>query len=275
VQIAGPDAGEWHHLSATASLIPLEEGLYAVEIGEIAGMPGQSRGLPLPVVQVSAPPGSGERSVEVFGASGRRENWLGEEGATVVVMVPASGGNVLVTTYAAAAQPAAVPKIGIRRLDRRRSNGAALAADGRAEAPEQVRTEIVLHIERLGDQRFPGQGWVGNRGKKLRIEAFSIRPLERLAARDIEFKALGPNRRETPWVSDAKLCGTRGQGMPLTGFAMRLAPHVAGRFDIVYSGAFFDSGVVGPCRNGELCLAPIGDDPLEAITVELIRRTAE
>jgi hypothetical protein len=107
-----------------------------------------------------------------------------------------------------------------------------------------------------------GQGWVGNRGKRLRIEAFSIRPIETLTPRDIEFMALGPNRRQTPWVTDAKLCGTWGRGMPLTGFAIRLAAHAQEQFDVVYEGAFFESGVVGPYRNGELCIPPIGDDPL-------------
>ncbi|TMJ68334.1 MAG: hypothetical protein E6G83_05275 [Alphaproteobacteria bacterium] len=114
---------------------------------------------------------------------------------------------------------------------------------------------------------------VGNRGKKLRIEAFSIRPVDTLLARDIEFKALGPKGRQTPWVTDAKLCGTRGRGLPLTGFAIRLAQHAAERFDVVYQGAFFESGVAGPHRNGELCIPPITDDPLEAINVRLIRRS--
>src|SRR6266404_395265 len=100
--------------------------------------------------------------------------------------------------------------------------------------PEEILTEVVLHIERLGDRRFPSEGWIGNRGKKLRIEAFSIRPIDTLVARDIEFKALGPDRRQTPWVTDAKLCGTRGQGLALTGFAVRLVPHVGERFDVVY-----------------------------------------
>jgi Clostridial hydrophobic W len=142
------------------------------------------------------------------------------------------------------------------------------------DAPEEIGTEIVLHMERLGDRRFPGQGWVGNLGKKLRIEAFSIRPLEALMARDIEFKAVGPKRRQTPWVTDAKLCGTRGQGLALTGFAVRLAAHVSGRFDIVYQGAFFQSCIVGPSRNGELCVAPVADDQLEAINLRVIRQAA-
>jgi hypothetical protein len=70
--------------------------------------------------------------------------------------------------------------------------------------------------------------------------------LEALAAEDIEYKALGPNGRETPWVSNAKLCGTRGTGQPLTGFAIRLALHLRDRFDVAHEGAFIEQGVVVP-----------------------------
>jgi hypothetical protein len=256
-----------------ANLLTLEQGLYVLEIGESAGMRGRVCGLPVPAVQVSAPRDEQDHSAEIIGASGRGDAWLGRDGGTVIVKALSGSAYVLVTAYGLPAEAVSIPEIEVRRLDRPRPNGASLRSTALAEDPHQIRSEIVLHLERLGDQRFPGQGWVGNRGKKLRIEAFSIRPLDTLLARDIEFKALGPKGRQTPWVSDAKLCGTRGQGLPLTGFAIRLTPHAAERFDVVYQGAFFESGVVGPHRNGELCTPPIADDPLEAINVQLIRRS--
>jgi hypothetical protein len=227
-------------------------------------------------VQVCTLRNERERIAEIIGTSGRGDSWLDREGGTVIVNSPTGGAHVLVTAYGLPAQAISVPDIHVRRLDRPRLNGAMPRsldpADYLAEEPQEIRSEIVLHVERLGDRRFPGEGWVGNRGKKLRIEAFSIRPVDTLLARDIEFKALGPKRRQTPWVTDAKLCGTRGQGLPLTGFAIRLAPHAAERFDVVYQGAFFEGGVVGPHRNGELCIPAIADDPLEALNVRLIRR---
>jgi hypothetical protein len=259
--------------SVTASIIMLDQGLYALEIGETGCVRGQLSGLQLPMVQVSAPAIGPDRCVEIID-SGHRETWLGQEGGTVILKSPPGGGHVLLNAYGPPAQPVAFPDVEIRRLDRARPSGTTLRPVEPADEPEEIRTEIVLHIERLGDRRFPGQGWVGNRGKKLRIEAFSIQPLDTLLARDIEFQALGPNRRQTPWVTDGKLCGTRGKGLPLTGFAIRLAPHLSERFDIVYEGAFFESGMVGPNRNGELCVPPIADDPLKAINVRLIRRSA-
>jgi hypothetical protein len=264
--------------SSMAHLVALEQGVYALEVGENSCMRGLVSKLRVPVVQVSAPRGEGDRTAEIIGTSGRGDTWLGAEGGTAIVKSPPGGAYVLVTVYGLPAQVVCVPDIQVRRLDPppsldRPINGAVLRSIDRADEPEEIGSEIVLHVERLGDRRFAGKGWVGNRGKKLRIEAFSIRPVDTLLARDIEFKALGPKGRQTPWVTDAKLCGTRGQGLPLTGFAIRLAPHVAERLDVVYHGSFFESGVVGPHRNGELCIPPITDDPLEAINVRLIRRS--
>lgn len=265
-------AQSFDRLSAVTNIVRLEQGLYALTISETASLPDEVSGLRVPMVQVSAPPGDDGRCIEIVGA-GHREAWLGSEGGTLVLRCPCAGRHVLVTAYGPPARLVSVPHIEVQRLDRRQANGAPSGSADSADEVE-VRTEIALHIERLGDRRFPGQGWVGNRGKRLRIEAFSIRPVETLAARDIEFMALGPKRRQTPWVTDAKLCGTRGRGMPLTGFAIRLAPHARDQFDIVYQGAFFDSGIVGPHRNGELCVPSVADDPLEAITVRLTRRPA-
>jgi hypothetical protein len=261
--------------TAMANLVGLEQGLYALGIGEAAGQSGQISGLSVPAVQVSVPPSDRDRCVEIIGTSSGGEAWFGHDGGTVIVKSPPGGGHVLVTAYGLPGQIVPLPRVEVQRLDRPRSNSGGPGLVAEADEREEIRTEVVLHMERLGDRRFPGQGWIGNRGQKLRIEAFSIRPIETLAARDVEFKALGPNRRQTPWVTDAKLCGTRGQGLPLTGFAVRVASHISDRFDVVYEGSFFESGVVGPNRNGELCTPPIADDPLEAINVRLIRRAAQ
>ena len=265
---------EYPHLAASASIVRLEEGLYVLDISATPGLPSRRSGVALPAVHLSAPPAGPSRPVEIIGTSGDAATWIGHDGGTVVVKSPPGGGDLWVTAYGFPEETVVLPLVEPRRLDRPRSNGAASPSLDVVVEPDEIRTEIVLHVERFGDRRFSGQGWIGNRGRKLRIEAFSIRPTDTLAAGDIEIKGLGPSGRETPWVSDGKLCGTRGQHLPLTGFAVRLAAHVDDRFDVLYEGAFFESGVA-PYRNGALCIPAIADDPLEAINVRVIRRAPQ
>jgi hypothetical protein len=261
--------------AAIVSVVRLSEGLHVLEVGKASTPSNPICGLLLPAIHVSAAPNNAGSSVEIIGDEGYGEAWLGSDGGAIVVRAPQGGGHVLVTAFSNGGQSDVPPKIDVQRLARLGSTANALALNTCGEEPDEISSEVVLHVEGLGDRRYPGEGWVGNRGRRLRVEAFSIRPAEPLAANDIEFKALGPDGRETPWVSDGKLCGTRGKGLPLTGFAIRPVPDVGTRFDVVYYGAFFESGVTGPCRNGELCLPRIADDPLEAISVKLIRRSSE
>ena len=268
------------HLPAMASVIRLEQGLYALEIAGGSSRAGEPSGAELPLIQVSSPPIGQTSCVEIIGASGDSGWWIGHEGGTVVVKSPPGGGNVWVTAFGGPEEAPLPPRVEPLLLDRRRLNGAgseplAITTEPIATEPDEIPTEIVLHVERLGDRRFTHQGWVGNLGRKLRIEAFSIRPIEALVANDIEVKGLGPHGRETPWVGAGRLCGTRGQRLPLTGFAVRLAPQVSHRFDVLYEGAFFESGIAGPFRNGELCIPPLADDPLEAINVRVTRRAGQ
>jgi hypothetical protein len=271
-------------IGARGRLITLDEGIYALSIPPSAPR-GEAGGVRFPAVQVSAPPSDDYDIVEIVTGAGDLPEWCDAAGGVVVVKAPAGGGVVLVTTFGPGTAIEAAD-VEIRRL------GPAVAASAptpgpvpvpaaapapaprSASEPGRLRSEIVLHIEREGDRRFEAAGWAGTRGQRRRVEAFSVRPLDTLTAGDVEYKAYGPNGRETPWVSDAKLCGTRGRGLPLTGFAVRLAPHLRDRFEVVYEGAFFDSGVTGPMRNGKPCVPSVKDDPLEAINLRVVPRGA-
>jgi hypothetical protein len=267
-------------IGAQGRLITLTEGIYSLSFAPTPQI-GGADGVQWPAVNVSTPPSDDHDMAEIVTGSGDLPEWIDAAGGVVVVKAPAGGGVVLVTTYGPAGATAAV-EVEIQRIGHGAPSAASPAAAPRLPAPAAVedashgpRSEIVLHIEREGDRRFEAQGWAGTRGQRRRVEAFSIRPLDTLAPGDVEYKAFGPSGRETPWVSDAKLCGTRGRGLPLTGFAVRLATHLRDRFDIVYEGAFFDSGVAGPNRNGEPCMPKVADDPLEAINLRVLPRGAE
>jgi DNA end-binding protein Ku len=147
----------------------------------------------------------------------------------------------------------------------------ALASDGEND----VGAEILLHIMGLGDRRYVEPGWAGNPGSKRQIEALSVRPREGLAASAVEFRVFAQEGRATAWVSNGNYAGTRGRNLPLTGFAVRPAGEFGERLEIAYEGSFFEGGVVGPKRNGELCVSTVADDPLEAVRITITDRGAE
>jgi hypothetical protein len=120
---------------------------------------------------------------------------------------------------------------------------------------------------------FANVPWAGRVAPGLWIESFSVRPLTRFAAQDIEYKGLTGSGFETPWLSDDKMCGTKGMAVPLVGFAVRLKPSpAAAAYDCEYSGYFQSGLTVGPLRNGAPCRSTVANDPLEGIQVRLVRR---
>ena len=140
---------------------------------------------------------------------------------------------------------------------------------------DDVGAEILLHIMGLGDRRYVEPGWAGSPGSRRQIEALSVRPRQGLAASALEFRVFAQEGRATAWVSNGNYAGTRGRNLPLTGFAIRPAEEFGDRLDIAYEGSFFEGGVVGPKRNGELCVSTVADDPLEAVRITITHRDAE
>jgi hypothetical protein len=267
-------------MSASAKLVELAHGLYGLTVGETRGERGEVAGRAIPATHITGFPVDDFAAVEVFAAAKGQAGWLGPEGGTVAIRIPSDRGHVLISTYRLADQEAVPLDIQIVRIDRPAPPTPAPQSIREIAAPEPAKEqgrgdlnlEIVLHVEPIGDRRYPGGEWIGSRGQGRSIEAFSVRPLEKLAPTDIEYKAWGPGGRETPWVTNGALCGTRGQGIALTGFAIRLATAPSDRFDIVYHGAFAESGVSGSRQNGEPCTPSRIDDPLEAMHVRLVER---
>jgi hypothetical protein len=231
----GNDAIILETLPVAASVIRLDPGLYAAQIvADGADEPGQR-------LLVSS--GSGTQ-LDLLSAAGGGDQWFEGDGGIVAVRVPADGAWLTVTAIGTASPP----KLAVCSVD---ALLAGLPVEGAAEDGErEIPIEVVVHIERVGDRAFPGTTWAGRVGDKRRIEGFSIRPLEGIAPGDIEYKALRPGGVETPWMSGTQFCGSRGQSVPLTGFAVRLAPHLQERFSVIYQAGFFNSGVTGLRSNG-------------------------
>jgi hypothetical protein len=145
------------------------------------------------------------------------------------------------------------------------------AADGSSPLP----VDISAHIRTRGDMTFSEVPWAGRVAPGLWIESFSVKPVQRFAAQDVEYKGLTGSGFETPWCSDATMCGTRGMAVPLVGFAIRLKPSKqTAAFDCEYSGYFKSGATVGPLRNGAPCRSTVANDPLEGIQVHIRKRTS-
>jgi hypothetical protein len=274
-----------------ARLIQVEQGLHVLSVGPTAGTSNVLHGIALPAIQITSPPSNRFDPVEITTAWNDTGAWLGKDGGVVVLRSPPGGGNLLITAYTEPGAPPAFPGgIEVRSIDQVHRHAEAdhkLVPLRPASVedippppapleppanPHEADLWITLHIARQGDRSFPARGWVGNIGRRNQIEAFSISPRSKLSPDDLEYKAFGPQGRETQWTTNGKLCGTRGRGLPLTGVAVQPLPHMRDRFDVIYQGAFFDSGITEPCRNGEPCRPSRADDVLEAINLLVVER---
>src|SRR5262249_13196013 len=68
-----------------------------------------------------------------------------------------------------------------------------------------------------------------------------------------------------------ELCGSRGAGLALVGFAVRLRD-AGDEFECEYRGAFRSGKSVGPVTNGAPCRSSSADDYLEGIQLTIVRR---
>jgi len=241
---------------------------------------------------VSPGPGVPQGQVEFVGSQNVHGAWLFAHGDLLVTKVNAPGAVLIMTSVRAPGGD--VLSIKVERLDAR-ANGLAAnrvpvttAVTSSVSAvptikpiPEAARSaedglslRMTAHVRARGDLTFTDEPWAGRVGPGLWMESFSLLPLEVLGAQDIEYKGLTGSGFETPWISDDKICGTRGMAVPLVGFAIRLkSTPSAAAYDCEYSGYFQSGAVVGPLRNGAPCRSTVANDPLEGIQVRLRKRT--
>jgi hypothetical protein len=145
---------EFPRLAAAASVVRLEEGLYALGIGPMPRLPDCSPHVVLPAILLSTPPARRDRCVEIIGTSGGDAGWIGCDGGTVVVKSPPGGGDLWVTAYGPPECAMALPLVEPRRLDRPCAPPPQLEA---VIEPDEIRTEIVLHMNGSEISDLPGK----------------------------------------------------------------------------------------------------------------------
>jgi hypothetical protein len=290
-------------LSASLQVLPLPTGLYLFAVKAAGAAPSGGGGqLSVPAVHVGLGPGVRADQVEFIAGPTTHGAWLFSTGDILITKVTGAGATLVLTSVRAPGGE--VLSISVSRLDNLGDGVAGAtpilpappqapalvakkavaevaaspvskpvfnAADGELPLP----VKIVAHIRTRGDVAFVQVPWAGRVAPGLWIESFSVRPLERFAAADIEYKGLTGSGFETPWLSDDRMCGTKGMATPLMGFALRLKPSsAAAAFDCEYSGYFHSGTTVGPLRNGAPCRSSVANDALEGIQVRIVKRTS-
>lgn len=276
-------------LSASVQVLPLPPGLYLFSVKAAAPTPPSTAGqLSLPAMHVGLGPGVRSDQVEFISHPSTHGAWLfaardllvvkiSGTGATLILTsVRAPGGEVLsikVESLDARAEETSVAPPVPNRDDRGEVQTPSRSVFHAGDAELPLRVQIGAHLRTRGDMTFADVPWAGRVAPGLWIESFSVRPLERFGAEDIEYKGLTGSGFETPWVSDDKACGTKGMATPLVGFAIRLkAAAAAAAYDCEYSGYFQSGTTVGPLRNGAPCRSSVANDSLEGIQLRLVKR---
>jgi len=260
-------------LTSTVQVLPLPAGVYLFSVQGGSGSGTTPAGaLALPALHIGVGPGVASRDVEFMGRPGGSEGWLIRNGDFLVLRLHAAQTPVLVTSLQDGAGNALTVRA--ERLDARFEEAVAASVESVAtESAVGLPLEIAAHVRNRGDMTFTRSAWAGRIDKGLWIESFSSQPLEGLTAAEIEYKSLTSSGFETPWISDAKLCGTQGMGVPLIGFAVRLKPGArASAYDVEYTGACASGALVGPLKNGVPCRSTVANDPLEGLQVRVVPR---
>jgi hypothetical protein len=115
--------------------------------------------------------------------------------------------------------------------------------------------DVVIHVQRTGDQASRFNEWAGTRGSRQWIEGFSLTPHEEIKSEEIEYQAVLGRGWLSPWIEGGKFCGSRGMALPLLGLKVRLRGAAAKSHECSYSASFVDGSFVGPVQGGETCEA--------------------
>jgi hypothetical protein len=264
-------------LRVSGHLMTLDAGMFC--IFHMPGGPPVDTKSGLPGVRISLPPQSGaESDAGVRISTFRPDGWLDCSDGAALVHVDHGPAQVLVTVYQSPlAPPETAPRLQVLRLNGE-AVAAPLAAGAVARAPTASPpapgvTDVVAHVQRVGDVAGAFGSWVGTRGSGTWIEGFGLNPPKGIDAQDLEYQAVLGRGWLSPWIEGGKFCGSRGMALPLLGINVRLKGEAAKTHECTYSATFVDGTTVGPVPAGEACQAD-SLAALEAIQIVLRPRGA-
>jgi len=257
-------------LQTSVQVLNLPVGTYAFTVKGTQASTSREQ-LAIPALQIGLAPLKSLGTAEFLSGATTLDRWLATGSDVVVVRI--SGGNTSLLLTSLRLPDSPVLAIDVRKIDAQTVlNQAEQQATAPADQSGFLATRIVTHIRNIGDIQF-NEGWAGCLGDKLWIEGFAILSLGNLAPDAIEYSAVTADGFQTPWASRQAFCGTRGQGSPIIGYAVRLTPETASQYDCTYSGKFVSGNTRGPFRAGELCRSDVAGDPLWGIELQVVARS--
>lgn len=265
-------------LTSSVQILTLPEGVYSFTIESGSDKKVSPADFVLPALQVSLAPTKTSATVEFRAGASVLDRWLAYDSDMIAVRIIGGDASLMLTSVRR--QDSAVLGLNVDRLN------AEPAFPGSESIPIQTQNgapgilpqvQLRTHIQNVGDLDFL-DCWAGWPGKHLWIEAFSVSvsgpfslgSLHPIAA--VEYRAFMADGSETPWVTNQELCGSRGAGMPILGFALRPNRELVDKYECAYSGKFFSGATVGPLKDGDFCRSDLPADPLEAISVVVTER---
>jgi hypothetical protein len=255
-------------LAASVQVLTLPAGTYAFTVKEGGASATNAEGsLTLPALQVGLAPVRSPGTIEFLSGATTLDRWLTHSSDVIVAKISGGSVSLLLTSLRTPNSP--VLAIDVRRVE---APVESVTPQTDYESSGALPMRVVAHIRNVGDIYFD-DGWIGCLGDKLWIEAFAILSAGNLAPEAVEYCAVNTEGFQTPWLGGQELCGSRGMGLPMMGFAIRLKPEVADRYDCHYSGRFVSGNTVGPMKNGELCCSNVPGDPLWGIQLQIALRS--
>jgi hypothetical protein len=139
-----------------------------------------------------------------------------------------------------------------------------------ASAEILASASLTVHLPGRGDVTNDNALIGGVAGSRNAIQGFSLQCTQGLSE-GLKYRALLNEMVWTDWVSCGTYVGTRGKGVPIRGFAVRLDGEMARRFVCTYAGAFIGHTNLIEAADGNECRAPDGRE-LEAMQIVLSPR---
>jgi hypothetical protein len=233
-------------------MLSLPPGVYAfsIEGGADGGEYGSE--VAMPAINIGIAPIQSDAFIDFFASSGTLDRWLAFPDDRIVVRVTKATAGILLTSLRRPIDPTL--SIGVRRID--------VPQGPPPQGP--IPAQVMVHVPQLGDLFF-STGQVLPMGPGLWIEAFIVSILDGEGKELLEYRGITEDGYETPWLSDSVLCGSRGRGTPLIGFAVRLRGDASDSRSCKYIGHFRSGQKMGPLGSGQWCRSTLVDDPLEGI----------